>query len=104
MKAHTGAALCSVEVTDGPTAGRAPADPPGEGMGSLAMQPSPVSQPSRTWLFGRLSIEVGVDPGLKLVSCRHLTSVAQQLPHQSLSTCLKHVCRQCALLPGNSLC
>ena len=100
MKAHTGAALCSVEVTNGPSARGPPAGPPGEGVGSLAMQPSPVSQPSRTWLFERLSIEVGVDPGLNLVSCRHLTSVAQQLPHQMRGMCLKHTHRPCVSLAG----
>jgi len=103
VKAHTGAALCSVEVTDGPSTRGPPADPPGEGVGSLAMQPSPVSQPSRTWLFERLSMEVGVDPGLNLVSCRHFTSVAQQLPHQILSMCLRHTHWPCVSLPGDSL-
>jgi len=99
VKAHTGAALCSVEVTDDPSTRGPPADPPGEGVGSLAMQPSPVSQPSRTWLFERLSMEVGVDPGLNFVSCRHLTSV----PHQMLGMCLKHTHWPCVSLPGHSL-
>lgn len=94
MKAHTGAALCSVEVTDGPSTRGPPPDPPSEGVGSLAMQPSPVSQPSKTWLFERLSMEVGVDPGLNLVSCRHLNSVSYLI----LGMGLKHTHRLCVLL------
>ncbi len=98
MKAHAGAALCSVEVTDGPSTRGPPADSPGEGVGSLAMQPSPVSQPSRTWLLERLSMEVGVDPGLNLVSCRHLNSRS----HLIFSMGLKHTHHLCVLLPGKS--
>ena len=82
VNAHRGAALCNVELTDGRVAWGPLLDPPGTGVGSLAMQPSPTSQPISTWLFGRLSIVVGVDTGPKPVSCKHASSVKQQLIDQ----------------------
>lgn len=70
-KADTGAALCSVEVT----VDRGTKGPPAMlccgGMCSFAMHPSPVSLASRTLLLGRLSMVVGVEAGLNLVSCKH---------------------------------
>lgn len=75
VNAHTGAALCNVELTDGRVAWGPLLEPLGAGVGNLAMHPSPTSQPISTWLFDRLSIVVGVDTGLKPVSCKHVSKV-----------------------------
>lgn len=70
VKAHTGAALCSTELTVGGCGTRPPLEPlpPCRGRGIFTVQPSPVSEPNMMCWLGRLSIVVGVAEGLKPVS------------------------------------
>ena len=71
VNAHTGAALCSTELTLG--GGRAGPPValllPWRGLGILTVQPSPVSDPNMMCWLGRLRMVVGVAEGLKPVSC-----------------------------------
>ena len=78
VNAHTGAALCSTELTVaagimGPPllpCPPLPTPPPLGALGILTVQPSPVSDPNMMCWFGRLTMVVGVALGLKPVSCK----------------------------------
>ena len=78
VKAHTGAALWSTELTAAADIMELPLLPlaplptptPLGALGILTVQPSPVSDPNMMCWFGRLDMVVGVAPGWKPVSCK----------------------------------
>lgn len=113
VKAHTGAALCSTELTaeadimELPLLPLAPlpTPPPLGALGILTVQPSPVSDPNMMCWFGRLDMVVGVAPGWKPVSCKtkRVVSCSAFAALQAITWPAEHFILSCHTLMVSSL-